>query len=180
MTVLQPIAYLPECDVSNSDECTITVTGQMKQSSGVMINIDFLVRLGSVESSPLVIESFKWVDQQDAYILKKDGELDVLGICREGDTIRTVRKSIEAGLLASYPEPAGAQSLINYNLSENGYTKLSLSNNLGSEILTIFDGIAKAGNYSTLVDLTNFSSGIYHINLITPTERFSRKLMIHK
>jgi hypothetical protein len=180
MTVLQPIAYLPECDVSNSDECTITVTGQMKESSGVMINIDFLVRLGSVESSPLIIESFKWVDNQDAYILKKDGELDVLGICREGDTIRTVKKSISAGLLASYPEPAGDQTLINYNLSENGYTKLSLSNNLGAEILTVLDGIAKAGNYSTLVDLTGISSGIYHINLITPTERFSRKLMIHK
>jgi len=180
MTVLQPIGYTPECSVQNGDECTITVNGTFNESSGILKNIDFLVRLGSVENSPLIIESFEWKDQKDVVVLKQDGDLEILGICREGDTIRTVRKTVEAGLMASYPEPASEQTLINYNLSEKGITKISLTNNIGREILTIYNGMAEPGRHSTLVDLTDISSGMYYINLITPTERFSRKLLIQK
>jgi len=180
MTVLQPVAFIPECIDANSDECTITVTGEMKDSTGVISNIDFLVRLGSVENSPLIIESFSWINHKDAIILKQDGELEVLGICREGDTARTVKKTVEAGLYASYPEPASDQTLINFSLSEEGYTKISLSNNLGREVLIIYEDYAESGKQSQIVDLTDISSGLYHINLITPTERFSRKLLIHK
>ncbi len=185
MTVLQPISNLliPECKVTDGDECTVTVTGSFPMSDSVdvvLYNLDFLVRLGSVESSPLKIESFKWINHEDAYVLKHDGDLEVLGICKEGDTIRTVKRTTEAGLYASYPEPATDQALINYGLSENGYTKISLINNLGREIAILFEGSADAGKHSILVDLTDISSGLYYINLATPTERFSRKLLINK
>jgi|GEM_PF-898045 len=180
MTVLQPVGKSPKCNVSNNDDCIVTVEGTMPDSAGVMANIDFLVRLGSVDNSPLVIDTFYWNGNNDVLILKQDGDIEVLGICKEGDTIRTVKKSVIAGLQASYPDPANDQTLINYSLSENGFTKISLSNNLGREILVVFEGDAQSGKHSTLVDLTNISSGLYYINLITPTERFSRKLLIQK
>jgi len=180
MTVLQPIGYTPECETLGSDDCQIKVTGNMDDSAGILKNIDFVVRLGSVENSPLKIESFKWVNHNDVIVLKKDGELEVLGICREGDTVRTVKKTVRAGLYASSPEPASDQTLINYSLSEKGFTKISLINGLGREIAVLNEGIAEPGRHSILADLTNISSGLYYINLVTPTERFSRKLLVQK
>lgn len=179
-TVLQPVNYIPECNLLEGNECIITVNGQMNDSSGILSNMDFIVRLGSVENSPLIIESFKWVNHDDVIVLKQDGELEVLGICREGDTLRTVKKTIKAGLYASLPEPASDETLINYSLSETGYTKISLINSLGREIAVLNEGIAEPGRHSLLADLTDISSGLYYINLVTTTERFSRKLLIQK
>ncbi|MFH1050267.1 MAG: T9SS type A sorting domain-containing protein [bacterium] len=179
-TVLQPIKLSPNCNSLNGNVCSVTIEGEMTDSVGVIAYIDFLVRLGSVEKSPLIIDDFQWIDSKKVHLKKQDGELELLGICREGDTIRLVKKSVEAGLYASYPEPASDQTLINFSLSEKGYTKISLINNLGRDVFTIFDGIAEIGRQSVLVDLTDISSGLYYINLITPTERFSRKLLIQK
>jgi hypothetical protein len=184
MTILQPTfdsGLIPiECNMVNKDECVVTVEGTMNPDNDTLAKMDFLVRLGSVDMSSLIIDSFVWKNHEDVIALTEDGEIKISGICREGDTLRLVKRNTETALFASNPNPASDQTLINYSLAEKGYTKVILTDNLGREISVIYEGEAEPGYYSVLTDLTDIGSGLYYITLITPTERFTGRLLVKK
>jgi len=186
-SVLQPVSAMPMCWGDNcvggkclGEECLIKITGSTNDSSGVLGNIDFIVRLGSIEKTPLIIESFRWIGSDSVRVLKRDGELEVLGICKEGDTVRTIKKTVAAALYTCTPNPASTETLINFNISEHANTKITLTNNLGRETAVLFEGIVAPGRHTLLADLADIPSGMYFVSLITPSERFTEKLLIKK
>jgi len=179
-SVLQPIEPTPECIPTGIDDCVITVKGELTDTLGVLANLNFVVRLGTVEYTPLVIESFEWIGSDRVEIMKIDGSLDILGICKEGDTSRFVKRSIKAGLQSVAPNPASNNILLNYSIREKGATRIVLMNNLGIEVAVLYQGEALPGMYSEFIDLTDYSSGLYFINMITETQNFNLKVIVDK
>jgi hypothetical protein len=178
--VLQPIGNTPNCTISQNDDCVITLNGSIKDTFGVLFNMEFMVRLGSTESTPLIIESFKWIKPNNVKILSENGELLVTDICKAGDTSRFVKLSNLAGIISVGPNPSDGYLVVNYTIRENAGTRFILINNLGEEILELFNGIPNIGNHSSIFDLSFLPSGLYNIVMVTPTQLFSKKLIINK
>jgi len=179
-SVLQPIGVEPYASKGGYADYTISISGEALDSTGVIARPKFLVRLGEVEETPLIIESFEWVESRDIRIFKQDGNLKILGICKKGDTVRFVHKTRPAGIQSIIPNPASDYIQINYSVREEGFTKISLINNLGKEIVVINNEILKPGEYSKLLDLSYLASGLYFVTMSTPTESFSKKIIISR
>lgn len=179
-SVLQPIDLIPETNQGGTTDYKISLHGKAIDSAGVIARPKFLVRLGDIESTPLIIESFEWIESRNVKIFKQNGTLTILGICKEGDTTRFVHKTRPAGIQSIIPNPASDYIQINYSIREEAYTKMSLYNNLGREIMIISDKIMKPGSYSKLLELSDIASGLYFVTLITPTQTFSKKIIISR
>ncbi len=177
-TVIQPIGNTPNCETTDNDDCLITINGSMNDSAGVLFNMEFLVRLGNVEFTPLIIESFKWIESDRGEIFTENGELEILGICKEGETNRYVKFGTKEGLQSISPNPSSDNILINYTIREKGETKIVVINNLGKEAAVLFEGLATVGHQSLFSDVSTIPTGLYNIILTTPTQIFSKKILI--
>ncbi|MGE5437602.1 MAG: T9SS type A sorting domain-containing protein, partial [Syntrophothermus sp.] len=69
---------------------------------------------------------------------------------------------------------------IKFNVPQNGNVKLIVTNAVGQEIETLFNGFMEAGNHSQTFDAQNLTSGIYFYTLTTNSGSLSKKMMLIK
>jgi hypothetical protein len=99
--------------------------------------------------------------------------------CRTGDP-RLVNSGPEALLRPIRPNPAGSILAIDYQLLEDGPTRLTLFDMGGREVARLLDGEAAPGAYSLRFDASSLPDGIYLCLLQTPTGRFSQVVQIKR
>lgn len=75
-------------------------------------------------------------------------------------------------LYQNYPNPFNNSTIITYSIPFESYVKIYVYNILGQVINTLFENRQKAGNYSIIINLDGFSSGIYFYKL-EAGDRFS-------
>jgi hypothetical protein len=68
-------------------------------------------------------------------------------------------------LLAAYPNPFNASTLIRYSLAKPGSTNLAIYNLLGQLVATLYDGNLEAGEHNFVWNANNFVSGIYFVKI---------------
>ena len=111
----------------------------------------------------------KQIDQDGKF--KYTSELDV--------TIGTVPSSFS--LDQNYPNPFNPSTKVEFTVPAEGRASLKVFNSLGQEIASLFDGIAKGGEYQQSVfDGTNFASGIYFLRLQYDGKQLIRKMLLMK
>jgi len=81
-------------------------------------------------------------------------------------------------ILHAFPNPASIIVNIEFQLPEKSDVKLSLFNSLGYVVYEKTLRYCQKGHNLTTIDLTNFSSGIYLVNLSTYNNSGSRKIVI--
>jgi hypothetical protein len=69
--------------------------------------------------------------------------------------------------LYSYPNPAGNSTTVNFNIDHASKVNLSIYNNIGRVIKTLYNGTLPAGTHSQLVDTYDLPSGTYFLKLST-------------
>lgn len=175
-TVLEPIA-LPCTRVG--DICTIKVKGTMGDSAGILAEMDFIPKLGNADRTALEIVSFVWTDAPTIKTITKDGEVRILDVCREGDSVRLVRQ-VSATMLAAYPNPASSNIVVDYTLGEKGNTIIEMIDMQGKIVSTLFSGDAKAGSFSDKVNLLYIPNGSYFLRMQTPNELFTKQITVQK
>ena len=79
-----------------------------------------------------------------------------------------------------YPNPFNPSTDIDFTLDKNTYVKLSVYNINGQEVDVIFEGIQDVGNHSYTWNASNFSSGIYYLNLKSKDNVAIKKAMFIK
>ena len=178
-TVLFPINLIPKCKVDN-DECSIIISGTMKDTLGILANLDFIVKLGNSDSTLLQIEYFKWIEPNKVALMTRDGQIDVLGICREGESPRLLKRGNPTALLSIYPNPARDNTSINYTLNESGHTEIYLIDEMGKTALSLLSKNSIPGSYSLKAKLEDIRNGSYFLILKTPSEMFTKKILINK
>jgi hypothetical protein len=99
--------------------------------------------------------------------------------CRTGD-LRLVTTGKEAMLRAIRPNPAGSLLAIDYQLLEDGPTRITLSDMGGREVACLLDGEGAPGAYSLRFDASALPDGMYLCLLQTPTGRFSQIIHIQR
>jgi len=85
-------------------------------------------------------------------------------------------------LLANYPNPFNASTVISYDLPNPGLVNLELFNLLGQRVATIFDGYQQAGMHEVAYNAANsgLSSGVYYCRLSANDEVSTLKMTILK
>ncbi|MBK9247191.1 MAG: T9SS type A sorting domain-containing protein [Ignavibacteria bacterium] len=175
-TVLEPIE-LPYKRVG--DVGTITVSGTTGDSAGILGELDFIPKLGNSDMTSLEIISFVWKDSPAIRTITKNGEVRILNVCREGDSVRLVQ-TVVATMLAAFPNPASDHVTVDYTLGENGATLIELIDMQGKTVTTLLSGIAKAGNFTNQLNLMFIPNGSYFVRMRTPNELFTTQITVQK
>ena len=79
-----------------------------------------------------------------------------------------------------YPNPAQNQQQLKVNVKEAGLVKIVLLDRQGKPIQTVFEGNKPAGEHIFEVDTQNLATGNYTYQIVTPTGKLNKKLVIKK
>lgn len=83
-------------------------------------------------------------------------------------------------LKQNYPNPFNPVTKIDFALPVTEMVDLSIYNILGQKVVTLVNGIQKAGNYSIQFDASSLASGWYIYRLQTDSKVMSRKMLLIK
>ena len=84
------------------------------------------------------------------------------------------------GLSQNYPNPFNPVTLIKYDIPKSTQVKLTVYNELGTEVAVVVNKTQPAGNYSIRFDGSNYSSGIYFYKIETPEFVQTKKMILVK
>lgn len=182
-TVLQPDPTLNATLVQG--EATFTITGNVPDSIGTLGNMSFTVRLGNAPRGFIKIDTVIWFSDANRPVgqirtFNKDGEVSVIDLCREGDTTRLVKSSYAAGLIKVYPQPAGNLMNVDYELGEKGTTEMFIVDMSGRTAAMLFSRPTVNGVYTHTAYLEDVPNGTYFLMMKTPSEIFSKQILIVK
>jgi hypothetical protein len=154
------------------------------ENSDILKTIQFVTGLGTAEQTYIEILDFKWLDESgtevDYETETQDGLFKILGICEEGGN-RLINPDNKNLLMMVRPNPAGEEAEIEYQLAEKENSKIYITNLLGENIKTVFEG--GNTNYElqrTKIDLSQIPAGTYFLILQTPTERKSVRFVVNR
>ena len=103
-----------------------------------------------------------------------------------GITDESVNESINSLILRNYPNPFNPTTTIEYSVEKLSHVTLKVYNILGQEVAKLVDKELASGQYSTYIDASAWTSGIYISNisiieLLTKKEiRLSNKMVLIK
>jgi hypothetical protein len=69
---------------------------------------------------------------------------------------------------------------VEYDLSEQGETKLFITDIMGKEVKQIVAGVQLSGHYTATFDLSGLAQGTYIYVLQTPTQKLSHLMQIRR
>lgn len=94
--------------------------------------------------------------------------------------ISEIHKVDSYTLAQNYPNPFNPSTTITYSLPERTYLTLSVYNQLGQKVATLFSGDKEAGQYNVTWDAGNMTSGVYVCTLQAAKFSASKKLLLVK
>jgi len=105
--------------------------------------------------------------------------LELLGIESSRDS--QISNTIEFSQIeSSYPNPFNPTTTISYNILNKGNVSLIVYDLMGREIEKLVNTIQLPGNYQRKWDASEYSSGVYLVQLISEEYRSVQKLMLIK
>lgn len=164
----------------DGDDCVLTVTGRVTDTSGVLAEVPFLVTLGNAERTAVSIDTVIWIGATTVATSTNDGTFQALGVCKEGDVVRLIKRNRAAGIVQIAPMPAANDATIGLDLVERGRTRLYLVDGAGREIAVFHDQDVVPGHVDVHADLSTTASGVYYLVLMTPNEIFARSIVVRK
>lgn len=166
--------------VFNGDDAVMTVTATVRDSVGIIAELPFLVALGAVEKSPLEILSVEWPRGGLIRTFNDDGEFAVLGLCREGDTVRLIKRGTGTGIVGVWPNPIVNDAVVTFSAAEAGPYKLILVDALGRPHAELADAEFSVGRHEVPVPAAFLPSGQYFLVLMNGRQTYSRSVIIGK
>ena len=166
--------------VFNGDDAVMTITATVRDSVGIIAELPFLVALGAVEKSPLEILSVEWPRGGLIRTFNDDGEFAVLGLCREGDTVRLIKRGTGTGIIGVSPNPIVSDAVVTFSAAEAGPYKLILVDALGRPHAELVDAEFSPGRHEVPVPAAFLPSGQYFLVLMNGRQTYSRSVIIGK
>ncbi len=174
--ILQPLGNVGVWSDNGTDR-TITLQGQWSDTLGTLTQFECQAMLGAIDRTPLTIDFFEWTTGA-VRVTRVHGEFR-LKICRDGGD-RLFDWTRFVALKQNRPNPFNAQTIIEYDVIEEGPTRLEVFDALGRRVAVLLDGSIIPGSYTASFDGSALPSGMYIIILTTPTQSFSRTMQVLK
>ena len=156
-----------------ADDRRVDFAAQWNGASQTLAEFEVLAMLGNVQSTPLRIERFEWLEGA-VRVTTIDGEF-TLEVCEEGGP-RLFDASGTMQLAQNSPNPFNSMTSIQYETIERGTTKLFVLDMLGRKVATLVDEYREPGVYSVQFDAGDLPSGKYIYVLQTPN-MVTRRIM---
>lgn len=180
-TLLSPFGNTKTLNSTTSNGARTIVLDSLPvkaDAQGILTKLQFIAMLGDQEGTPLSL--------QNSFALSgKVGMTEVPGyflltdVCHEGGA-RLFSATGRVNLFQNRPNPFNAMTLIDYELIENGQTRLTVMDMYGRNVATLVDGAIKPGRYAVSFDASTLPSGTYITILETPTIRMMRVMEVVK
>ncbi len=78
----------------------------------------------------------------------------------------------------NYPNPFNPATSIKYSIPENQQVRLNVYNLLGQKVMTLVNGLQKAGEHEVSFNAANFASGVYFYKLEAGTQSSIKKMIL--
>ena len=108
----------------------------------------------------------KQIDNDGKYQYSKEVEVEVV--------------PKEYSLYQNYPNPFNPSTTIKFDLPESSEVNLTVYNILGEKVITLVNGMKKAGYHSVEFNAGNIASGMYIYRLQTPNFIQTKKMLLLK
>ncbi len=145
-------------------------------AGGDLVQLPFIATLGNSESTWVTIADVKFTGGV-VRVTADSGSFRIEGLCRDGGT-RLVEADGSFGIKTVRPNPGSDAIDIEYELVEDGTTRIVLYDPLGRLSVPIVAGSMSRGRYSAHVDVRTIPQGSYTIVLISPAQRSSVAVQI--
>jgi hypothetical protein len=179
-SVLTPLFTIQASAFELTDRViTISSSRISSLTQGMLIDLPFTVTLGDTPCTMVHLDSLIWLDDQVRVTLQdQDCEICV-NVCREGGT-RLFSATGRVNLFQNRPNPFNAMTVIDYEIIENGSTRLIVMDMYGRTVATLVDGEIAPGRYAVSFEASKLPSGTYMTILETPTRRIMRVMEVVK
>lgn len=181
-SLLKPIGSPSPCE-PNAEWCTVEINGTTTTDVGTIAEMPFLAKLGNAESTPMIIDEFTVLNlaEHRPKVIRIDGIFRLLGICREGDSLRLIHSGGPASRVAVLPNPATERTTLEYVSNRPGQVTVTFVDLLGNDVAVVASHQADAGRLYTLpVDLSQIPSGLYFVIFRTPSETRTTQLTVRQ
>lgn len=164
-SLLEPIE--PSQYEVSGNNYIITVQGTVKDTAGILATLRFRARLGNDSVTPLVFESFRWIETTKLKVTTQNGEFILNDLCKTGGTTRLVKKGTTLSLAPITPNPVRNSTVISFILNEHTSVRLSVIDVLGHELSVLKNQEFNSGRYEVNFDASLISNGKYFVVLRT-------------
>lgn len=164
----------------DGDDAVMTIATSVKDTLGIIAEVPFVVALGNADKTTLRIESVEWPASPFIKTSRTDGEFSVLGVCREGDTVRLIKRGTGTGIVSISPMPIATTATITFSAGRQGWYKIIVVDALGKEHATLADAYYTVGRHTVEFPSSMVPSGQYHLVLLSESETHSRAMVIEK
>ena len=97
-----------------------------------------------------------------------------------GNTVDTKLPSTHELSMEAHPNPFNSTTTLTFNLPSESHLDITLYDISGRQVITLFSGVRQAGKWSTTLNGSNLSSGIYFIKLNSGDLHMSQKVVLIK
>ena len=80
----------------------------------------------------------------------------------------------------NYPNPFNPMTTIDYTLAKSGFVSLKVYDILGQEVVTLVNGVEKAGDHNVNLNAANLPSGTYFYTLRSGDFTATKSLVLVK
>ncbi len=141
------------------------------------------VKIGFVEGQGTAAEenSYSFVDRevssgQYGYRLK---QVDFDGSFKYSDALQvSVSNPEKFSLEQNYPNPFNPVTQIEYSITDDVFVTLKVYNPLGEEVVSLVNGMVKAGSHRVTFDAAGMSSGVYYYRIEAGENTMVKKMIL--
>ena len=124
--------------------------------------------------SPVGLSYIGTLSQADALFLQNCAYQTVISVGNEARTIAGFELS------QNFPNPFNGRTKLVYSLKKAGDVSLSVYDIAGRVVMKNVAGFKSAGTYELILDLEEYSSGVYFLTLSAANERVTKRMVMVK
>ena len=121
------------------------------------------------------LSAFDFSENESEFSQEASAVIAVVGVENEGAGL-----PIEYSLSQNYPNPFNPETTIRYALPEASRVSIVVYNLQGEEVARLIDNVQSAGNYSTIWNTSNVTSGVYIYRLQAGSFVQTKKMILMK
>ncbi len=149
------------------------------ESDSIDYPLEFITALGNDSLTRLEAINPKPNGVSKVFIKMNEGSFKISDVCRDGG-IRLFRDSGQPMQLSSSPNPFSDFSNIEFNLIENTYCRLYITDILGYKVKMLAEGFYLPGRYFVSYKPDSLESGIYYFILETQAYKLTKSFVYIK
>lgn len=187
-TVMQPVDG--KFTKLSGDQAEMDITGEIQftpkpknnqiQAQYAFANIPMLAKLGNTEVSKIMIKSVEVLSGGVVDFVLDTATFTLTGVCKEGGSLRLFTLSEIEPSIKILENPIKSNTDVLLTTIESGVHTLDLYDMIGNKMNIDSRILTNETSYTANLNISNLQSGVYLLYYKTPTQTFTKRIIISK